>query len=236
MSAPNTTLPPDPFDVPPSVPSLSFKDAPFGTTYLGKVVRLPSLVQQRDFESNDLEFWPDGQPKMTAVFHLDIPGMGERSVWCAKPSSLFAAVVAAQQANGQRMAIGDNVTVTLVGERPNETNPRLNAAKQYSVRIDPVDAFASNGHAPAQPQAGVPTYGQAQPTISQPQQPMISDAAAAVYAPPTATPAPVPNDQAMALLTQIQGLMKLGLDDAQIRAAVPQATPDVVAAVRAIPQ
>jgi hypothetical protein len=236
MTSPNTTLPPDPFDVPPSVPSLSFRDAPIGTTYVGKVVRLPSLVQQRDFESNELKFWPDGNPMMTAVFHVEINGE-ERSVWCPKPSSLFAAVVSAQGDNGQRMAVGDTITISFVGERPNETNPRLNPAKQYAVKIAPHDPFSvqqntSNGHAVAAAAPAVSDPPNAGVTASTPAAPFATASALQ----PTATPAPVPNDQAMALLTQIKGLIGLGLDDAQIRAAVPQATPDVLAAVRSIPQ
>ena len=227
MSSPNDTLPPDPFDVPPSVPSLSFRDAPIGTTYTGRVVRLPSLVQSRDFESNELKFWPDGNPMQTAVFHIVLNDGGERSVWCPKPSSMFAAVTEAQNANKQRMLLGDTVTISLIGEKPNETNPRLNPAKQYKVVIVPADPFAqpaaSNGHA-AQPELPVQPPSSTAP-------PMAATAPAMAQS----VPAPVNNSEAMAMLGQLKTLIGFGLTDEQIQATIPQATAEILTAVRSIP-
>jgi hypothetical protein len=223
MTTPNDALPPDPFDVPPSVPSLSFKDAPIGTTYTGRVVRLPSLIQSRDFEDSSLKFWPDGNPMMTAVFHITLANGEERSVWCPKPSSMFAAVTEAQNANKQRMLLGDTVTITFTGEVANATNPRLNPAKQYAVKIVPADPFAgqqlppaSNGHVAAA----------AAPAVSAP-----------APAPAPAQPMLVAQDTtgALEVLGQIRGLLALGLSDAQIGAVIPQATADVIDTVRSIP-
>lgn len=239
----STPLPPDPFDVPPSVPALSFKDAPVGTSYVGQVTQLPTLVQQRDFETNEAAVWPDGNPKMAAVFHIKI-GTEERSVWCPKPSSLFAAVVDAQTANKQRMMLGDTVQISFIGEKPNETNPRLNAAKQYAVRITPLDPFAG-AQAAAEAAAQVPPAPPAPPV--QPTLPLTPVAPPAPVAPPVGIPQPgvapaasgsslgLPPDQAIALLGQIRTLVGFGLSDEQIRTTIPAATPDVLAAVRSIP-
>jgi hypothetical protein len=215
MSYPQgNALPPDPFDVPPSVPSLSFRDAPIGTSFTGKVCRLPNLVQSRDFEDNTLKFWPDGNPMMAAVFHITLPNGDERSVWAQKPSSLFAAVTDAQNALKHRMALGDTVTITLIGEKPNQTNPRLNPAKQYSVTIVPGDPFE---------QASVPAHAE-------------TPAPAPAPAPaPVSVPAPASNGEAVALLGQLKTLVGFGLTDEQIKATIPQATPEVLAMVRSIP-
>ena len=204
----------DPFDVPASAPSLSFKDARIGFSYSGKVVKLPELIQARDYETGGLAYWPDENPKMTVVLHLEVDGE-VRSLWAPKPSSMFAAIAAAQTENGTRMKLGDTLTVTFTGERANEKNPRLNPAKQYKVAIEPADVFS----APAE----------VQPSSS-------NGHSAAASAPAVSRPAPaIDPAAAAALLPQIQGLIALGLSDEQIRAAVPQATQDVLAAVRAIP-
>lgn len=131
----------DPFAMTSSSPSVSFKDAPIGTSYTGKVVEAPQLVQARDYESGDPAFWPDGNPKMTVVTKLLVNGE-ERSLWAPKPSAMFAAIAKAQQDAGASIQVGGTLTVTYVGDKPNEKNPRLNPAKQYEAKYVPADAFA----------------------------------------------------------------------------------------------
>lgn len=138
----------DPFAGGESAPSLSFKDAPIGTSYTGVVTEVPKLVQSRDFETGNPATWPDGNPKMSAVVNLTVNGE-PRSLWAAKPSAMFAAVQKAQQDAGQRIMPGGTLTVTYVGDKPND-NPRLNSAKQYRVTYKPGDAFAEQQPA-AQP-------------------------------------------------------------------------------------
>lgn len=142
---------PDPFSGS-SVPGLSFKDAPVGTSFTGVITKVePELVQTRDFESGDLAFWPgkDGQqgnPKVAAVIHIEVDGE-ERSVWATKPSALFAAFGEARTRNGGPLEVGGTVRITYTGDKPNATNPRLNPAKQYTVDYKapvagPVDPWA----------------------------------------------------------------------------------------------
>lgn len=124
-------------------PSVSFKDLPVGTSYTGTVLELPQLVQARDFESGNPATWPDGNPKMTVVTKLSVNGE-EMSLWAPKPSAMFAAISDAQKAAGAAIAIGGTLTVTYVGDKPNATNPRLNAAKQYSAVYQPPNAFGTD--------------------------------------------------------------------------------------------
>lgn len=136
-----TEQPVDPFAGGTSTPSLSFKDRPVGTSYTGVVVEIPKLVQARDFESGEPAYWSDGNPKMTVVTRLRVDGE-ERSLWAPKPSALFASIAAAQQAAGSTIAVGGTLTVTYTGDKPNEKNPRLNPAKQYTVTYSAPNAFA----------------------------------------------------------------------------------------------
>lgn len=130
----------DPFAGGDSNPSISFKDAPHGTTYVGRVAELPTLVQSRDFETGNPATWPDGNPKMVVVTTLDIDGQ-HYSLWAPKPSALFAAIKDAQNAAGSQIAVGGILEVTYTHDEPNKTNPRLNPAKQYKVTYTPPNAF-----------------------------------------------------------------------------------------------
>lgn len=138
-----------------SAPSISFKDAPIGTTYSGTVTEAPSIIQARDYETGNLASWPDGNPKMTVVTKLALTTGEERSLWAPKPSSMFAAIADAQKAAGALIAVGGKLTVTFTGEKPNASNPRLNPQKLYTVTYVPADPFAAPP-APAQPVAAAP--------------------------------------------------------------------------------
>lgn len=172
----------DPFAGGESNPSLSFKDAPFGTTYVGTVAELPTLMQGRNFESGEPDVWPDGNPKMVVCVTLLIGG-DKWSLWAAKPSSMFSAIKAAQDAAGVQIAVGGTLQVTYTHDVPNKTNPRLNPAKQYAAVYTPPNAFEeTTAAAPAQ---------SAQPTM--PVDHAMAAPAPVPAAPPAAAPvAPAP--------------------------------------------
>lgn len=158
----------DPFAGSDSVPSVSFKDTPVGTSYTGRVTEAPKLVQARDYESGQPAFWNDGNPKMTVVTRLDINGE-ERSLWAAKPSALFRAIADAQKAAGAQITVGGTLTVTFSGEKPNEKNPRLNPQKLYTVTYQPPNAFADPApQTPAQTAPQVAQAPQQAPTAAAP--------------------------------------------------------------------
>jgi hypothetical protein len=130
----------DPFASFDKAPSLSFKNQPVGTTYVGTVTAAPHLVRSRDYDTGQLASWDDGNPKWSVVTRIEISG-SEYDVWAAKPSALFRALSDAQQRAGQQIAVGGRLQITYTGEEPNK-NPRLNAVKQYSAQYQPPDAFA----------------------------------------------------------------------------------------------
>lgn len=134
----------DPFAQSERNPSISFKDKPIGTSVTGTVVERPTMVQARDFETGERATWDDGNPKMTVVTTLEVNGE-KYSLWAPKPSAMFAAIAAAQQQAGAQIEPGGKLTVEYVGDKPNEKNPRLNAAKQYAARYEPPSAFDNGG-------------------------------------------------------------------------------------------
>lgn len=163
---------PHPYDDPLSednAPSLSFRDAAVGTTYKGTITKRAKLVQARNFESNQPETWPDGNPVMAVVLMIEIDGE-PFSVWAKKPSSMFRALVKAQKdAGGKPMEEGGTLYVRLSAEEPNK-NPKLNAQKIYEckyvppVQTDPFAETATAGApsaAPAKPAALTPAPGKA---------------------------------------------------------------------------
>lgn len=118
-------------------PSLSFKDVPEGTVYKGVITARPKLVPSRDFETGQPKTWPDGNPVMSVVVMLDVEGEA-RSLWAQKPSSMFAALVAAQKnAGAGPMEEGGTLYVKFTGTTPNTKNPKLNPAKQYAAKYEP---------------------------------------------------------------------------------------------------
>lgn len=148
-------------------PSLSFKDKPIGTTYVGRVLGPVTLVQSRDFESGEPATWSDGNPKMAVVIKLEVDGQ-PRSLWAAKPSAMFAALVAAQKQAGQRIGEGGTLHVRYTGDVANTKHPHLNAAKQYVCKYEPPahDPFAEEFAQPATAQqpTGAPRTAQAPST------------------------------------------------------------------------
>lgn len=227
---------PDPLDQPASVPSLSFKDAPIGASYTGIVTRVPNKVHSRDFETNEYAYWDDAhqRPKESVVLNIRIGDGGddnERSIWALIPSAMYAALADAQKASHKRIDIGDTLTVTYIGDKPNATNPKLNPAKQYTVVHIPADPLAQPNEAPATTGGWTlppsQSNGHATP-------PPSSSSAVPPAGPPAAAPALDP-EQAMAAINQIKTLIGFGLSDEQIRVTVPSATVEVLAAVRALP-
>lgn len=137
-----TQAPHDPFANPDKRPSVSFKGAPPGTRYVLEVTDPPNVVQARDFDTRELEFWPDGNPKFTVATNVVDKATGElKCLWAPKPSAMFKAIADAQKAAGALITAGGTLVVTFTHEVPNADKPHLNPAKQYQVVYTPPNAF-----------------------------------------------------------------------------------------------
>jgi len=179
----------DPFAPSESRPSVSFKNAPLGTTFHLKVTSLPVMVQARDFDTRELEFWPDGNKKLTVATNVvDLDTGEEKCLWAPKPSSMFAAIQAAQQAAGAPIAVDGTLTVTFTHEVPVEGKPHLNPAKQYAVQYAPPNPFVGQHAAPP----AAPPAQQTPPTTAPPAAPAQQQYAPPPAAPPVAPPPAAP--------------------------------------------
>ncbi|QZY52902.1 hypothetical protein [Leucobacter tenebrionis] len=178
-----------------------------GTTVTGKIAQMPFEKQATKFGSQDLDFWPNGDPKMdivvpledTNVPHEDANDDGARTIYVSSKNMRTAIAQAIQAAGQQDVAIGGLLTVTYVGNDPNSKNP-ANPAKLYQAQYTP----PASGLA-----ASAPAAAQQAPAPQQPPAPQADGF--------NALPAGVTQEQA----DKAKQLLAIGaLDHAQIGAAL----------------
>lgn len=119
-----------------SAPALSFKDAAIGTVQYIDVTEPCDFVQCRDFDTDEPAVWPDGKPRMAAVFRGPDANGETRSIWAEKPSDLLAKLQAAQKELGRRIGTGDvidRIHVRLADRVPAK-NPKY-TKKIHEVKI-----------------------------------------------------------------------------------------------------
>lgn len=120
------------------LPAVSFHEKPVGTEIRFRVTKPATMVQQRDYDTDEPKFWPDGNPRMAAVFQGVVNGE-DMSLWVPKPSSLFTAVTEAQHATGgARIDVDDTLVITLTGlkEARNQAGKKLNDQKLYGATCE----------------------------------------------------------------------------------------------------
>lgn len=187
----------DPFAGGDGVPHYSWKDRPIGHKVTGTVTTAPKPQQARKFAGKgvlgDLDYWKDGNPKMEVVWNMEVAG--EEFVFhAAKPSSMLAAIGAAQQAAGARVQVGATLTVTLTELRDvGKGNPQ----NVFAAVLRPADAFAAT------------------PTPAPETRPAVPAAEARPAWQPAAEPAN-PLEALRALRPQIAELTKAGFTPSQI--------------------
>lgn len=120
-----------------TLPAVKF-DA-IGESVSGEVQRV-EIRQQSNFESGELQFWPDGRPKMQAIVTLqtdpdDEDDDGIRALY-VRGYMQRAFQDAVREAKMRDLTVGSNITVTFTSEG---TPPRrgANAPKEYKVTITP---------------------------------------------------------------------------------------------------
>lgn len=122
-----------------SVPSISFKDSKIGDSFTGTITALET-AQVRDFDTNEPKFWDDGKPQLQVVLTLDTEYLdptnpdddGTRKLYLV--GAKLTAMKAAVKEFGKPVAVGQEVTITFTGEKPN-ANKRFNATKLYGMKI-----------------------------------------------------------------------------------------------------
>lgn len=132
----------DPFGEKIKTPALSFKDELAGTVKWLDVSEPAKVLQQRDFDTEELAYWPNqdgtqGKPKMAGVLN-GVDENGEPvSLWAPIPGDLQAKLVEAQKALGRQIGGGntvDRVTVRFDGKVPAK-NPKFKK-NTFSVKVE----------------------------------------------------------------------------------------------------
>lgn len=107
-------------------------------TWAGVILDEPRAVQSRNYDTDELEFWPDGKPKMQIVVKLQtdvIEGdddTGVRSLWL-KGESQKAVVTAIRQAGAQGLERGGYLTITYYAAKENPPEP--GKKKRYPTKL-----------------------------------------------------------------------------------------------------
>lgn len=176
-----------------SGPSLSFKDKPIGTQYVGIVARdvtNADVQQQTDFNTKAPLFYRDGRPKFAMKVPLRLQPSSEfpegEASWYVKGQARDELVRAMAEAGATEAAPKGGVTivVTLTGRRPS------------GAGMNPSNVFQVQYH-PAQGGTGAPSPA--------PVHPVAQQAPVQQYAPqqaPVQQYAPQPNQQAQAPVQQ----------------------------------
>lgn len=199
-----------------------------GDTITGQVVAT-DVRQTRDIKTGEPQTWDDGNPKQQVVITLqtterdaaDPDDNGERNVyvkwWGVQRQSLQQAV---KESGAADILPGGTFTATYTGDGE-QKQKGFNAPKLYTYTYQPPSATAG-------------LLGSAETTAAAT---TPAPAPAAAPAPAPVAPAPAaPVADPVAAMGQITTLIKTGLTDAQIAAALATAGTDIsqeaVAAVR----
>lgn len=154
MSQPNQQFPDaNDFLMGGGIPSVSFKNKPYGTTYKGTVVQEPTVQQQTDFDSGKPLFWDDGKPKLQAKIVVQTDERdpkiqdddGLRAVY-AKAEVQKAIAAAVRAAGCKRLEVGGVLSLTFTGE--GEAKGKLNPPKLYSATYEPPNPLAMAAEQP----------------------------------------------------------------------------------------
>jgi hypothetical protein len=180
-----------------------------GDSVTGTVTRAPFEQQSTKFGSTELDFWPNGDPKMQILVPMqtqlrdDAEDDGERTLYVSSTAQKRAIGDAITAAGVQDVEVGGTLTITFTGFDPASKNPQ-NPKKLYAASyLKPSTPLATAGQPPVAQQAyQPPVQQQAAPPVQQqpPMQPIVD-----------------PNQE---LHDKARQLIGLGLSDEQITQAI----------------
>lgn len=134
------------------IASIGWKDNPVGHTVIGTIVDQPKAEQMKKFDSDELDFWPSGDPKMQIVVTIqtdlrdpaDANDDGKRRLHI--PPRMQAPVrEAVKRANAPGLAIGGRIAVRRTGGTGDKGSPFEFAAEYAPPALDPGSLMGTNG-------------------------------------------------------------------------------------------
>lgn len=147
----------------PKRPSLSFDGVPHGTFYDLEITEIEQ-TQKTDFDTGELEFWPDGNKKMQMVItgkadeslrtaEDDPDGPVLRRFYAPKPSAKLRALAEGIKAAGEtEPKPGGKLRITYTHDGQLPTGKRGKPPKEYSVQYKAPSGnadFLGTGTAPS---------------------------------------------------------------------------------------
>lgn len=122
--------------------AVNWQDNPIGYTIVGTIVDQPKVEQMKKFQSDELDFWPSGDPKMQIVVTLqtdvrtDEDDDGRRRLHI--PPRMQKVVAAAIRTTGAKgLAIGGRLAVQRTGGTGKQGSPFEHAAEYAPPAVDP---------------------------------------------------------------------------------------------------
>lgn len=181
------------------IKSINWKNNPVGYTVIGTITETPKVEQMKKFNSDELDFWPSGDPKMQILVTLqtdqrdpaDQEDDGKRRLHIS-PRMMAPVREAVQRVGAKGLEIGGRLAVRRVGGTGAVGDPFTFAAEYGAPTVDPGSLLGSQpAQAPISPAPAVP----AAPMLAQPAPaaPVASPVAQSLgLTQPAAAPAPPP--------------------------------------------
>lgn len=197
-----------------------FEDRAYGTVIGGEIVADPEVRQQRDYETDELMFYPDGKPMpMMLVTVQAQPATddddGQRTLYI-KGQLKSAVGDALRKVGAKAPKRGGRLWVKYLSDEPVtlKNGKRGNDKKIHAAKYEPPAAVAADGfYAEASPAAGRDTS-----PVARPERP---DESSGLERPPAVDPA---KWSAMSPDQQRQMYDALGLNATPTRSAAPAAS------------
>lgn len=135
-----------------------FQDGAYGSVIGGEIVADPKMVQQRDYDTDELMFFPDGNPQMQMIVKVQAqPATGDddgvRAFYVK--GQLREAVIDALKAVGAKVpARGGDLQVKYLRDEPvtlkngKRGNPKKIHAARYTPPTGPAGAFLTEPTTP----------------------------------------------------------------------------------------
>jgi len=140
------------------IKSINWKDNPVGYTVAGTICEQPKVEQMRKYQSDELDFWPSGDPKMQIVVILQTDERdpsnalddGKRRLHIP-PRMMGPVREAVRRSGAPGLAIGGRIAVRRIGGTGATGDPFQFAAEYAPPAVDP-DALMG-GSSTTQPPA-----------------------------------------------------------------------------------
>ncbi|MEU8329835.1 hypothetical protein [Micromonospora sp. NPDC048839] len=142
------------------IKSINWKDNPVGYTVVGSITETPKVEQMKKYNSDELDFWPSGDPKMQIIVTLQTDQRdpanadddGKRRLHIS-PRMMTPVREAIQKIGAKGLEIGGRLAVRRIGGTGAVGDPYTFAAEYGAPTVDPGSLLGGQAPTAAQPAA-----------------------------------------------------------------------------------